>query len=99
VNHTQRVAYVAQQRRHMTKALVREAVELYLNALAEEISAGEWVDLLGIGKVQVCLEEGKGYVTSLGPEGKRVRRKVLMRLRTRFRLSERFKRHCRNSKS
>ena len=94
MNHTQRVAYVAQQRRHLTKALVREAVELYLETLAEEISTGEWVDILGIGKVQVCCEEGKGFVTSLTSDGKRVLRKVRMRLRTRIRLYEKFKLQC-----
>ena len=40
MNHTQRVAYVARQRRSLTKALVRESVERYLEALAEEIASG-----------------------------------------------------------
>jgi nucleoid DNA-binding protein len=95
VNHTQRIAHVARQRRSLTKALVREAVERYLEALAEEISSGEWVDILGIGKVQVSREEGKGYVTSITPDGQRVRRKVQMRLRTRIRLYEKFRQRCR----
>ena len=30
MNHTQRIAHVARQRRYLTKALVREAVERYL---------------------------------------------------------------------
>jgi nucleoid DNA-binding protein len=95
VNHTQRIAHAARQRRSLTKALVREAVERYLEALAEEISSGEWVDILGIGKVQVSREEGKGYVTSITPDGQRVRRKVQMRLRTRIRLYEKFRQRCR----
>jgi nucleoid DNA-binding protein len=95
VNHTQRIAHVARQRRSLTKALVREAVERYLEALAEEIASGEWVDIPGIGRVQVSREEGKGYVTSITPGGQRVRRKVKMRLRTRIRLYEKFKRRCR----
>jgi hypothetical protein len=45
VNHTQRIAHVARQRRSLTKALVREAVERYLEALAEEVASGEWVDI------------------------------------------------------
>jgi nucleoid DNA-binding protein len=95
MNHTQRIAHVARQRRSLTKALVRDAVERYLEALAEEIATGEWVDLLGIGKVQVSREDGKGYVTSITPGGRRVRRKVQMRLRTKIRLYDKFKRRCR----
>jgi hypothetical protein len=95
VNHTQRIAYVARQRRSLTKALVREAVERYLAVLAEEIATGEWVDIPGIGKMQVSREAGKGYVTSIAPGGQRVRRKVQMRLRTRIRLYEKFRQRCR----
>jgi hypothetical protein len=95
VNHTQRIAHIARQRRSLTKALVREAVERYLEALAEEIASSEWVDIPGIGKVQVVLEEGKGYVTSITPGGQRIRRKVKMRLRTKIRLYEKFRQRCR----
>jgi nucleoid DNA-binding protein len=95
VNHTQRVAHVARQRRSLTKAVVRESVERYLEALAEEIASGEWVDIPYIGRVQVQREEGKGYVTSITTGGQRVRRKVKMRLRTKVRLYEKFKQLCR----
>lgn len=95
MNHTQRIAHVARQRRSLTKALVREAVERYLEALAEEIASGEWVDIPGIGKIQVSREEGKGFVTSITQGGQRVRRKVQMRLRTRIRLYEKFRQRCR----
>jgi nucleoid DNA-binding protein len=98
MNHTQRIAHVARQRRSLTKALVREAVERYLEALAEEIAGGEWIDLLGIGKVQVSREAGKGYVTSITSDGQRIRRKVQMRLRTKIRLYEKFKQQCRGRK-
>ncbi|MBZ0278664.1 MAG: HU family DNA-binding protein [Anaerolineae bacterium] len=98
MNHTQRIACVARQRRNLTKAIVREAVERYLEALANEIASGEWVDIPGIGKMQVSLEEGKGYVTSITPGGQRVHRKVQMRLRTKIRLYEKFKQRCRQEK-
>ena len=88
MNHTQRIAHVARQRRYLTKALVRDAVERYFESLAEEIASGEWVDIPYIGKVQVGREEGKGYVTSITPGGQRVRRPVKMRLRTKIRRSE-----------
>jgi len=96
VNHTQRVAHVARQRRSLTKAAVRESVERYLETLAEEIANGEWVDIPYIGKVQVVREEGKGFVTSITSSGMRVRRPVKMRLRTKLRLYDRFKQRCRN---
>ena len=96
MNHTQRVAHVARQRRSLTKAVVRESVERYLEALAEEIASGEWVDIPYIGKVQVIREEGRGFVTSITAGGTRERRKVKMRLRTKVRLSERFKQRCRS---
>lgn len=95
MNHTQRVAHVARQRRSLTKAVVRESVERYLETLVEEIASGEWVDIPYIGKIQVVREEGKGYVTAITAEGTRQRRKVQMRLRTKVRLYERFKRRCR----
>jgi hypothetical protein len=46
--------------------------------------------------VQVVREEGKGYVTSITPTGERVRRLVRLRLRTKVRLYEVFKRRCRD---
>lgn len=98
VNHTQRVAHVARQRRSLTKAVVRESVERYLEALAEEIASGEWVDIPYVGKIQVVREEGKGYVTTITADGTRQRRKVRLRLRTKVRLYEQFKRRCRADK-
>lgn len=76
MNHTQRVAHVARQRRSLTKAVVRESVERYLEAMAEEIASGEWVDIPYIGKIQVIREEGKGYVSAITADGTRQRRKV-----------------------
>ena len=98
MNHTQRIAYVARQRRILTKTIVREAVERYLEALAEEIAVGDWVDIPGIGKIQISREEGTGYVTVFTASGQRVRRKVQMRLRTKLRLYEKFRQRCRQPK-
>lgn len=94
MNHTQRIAHVARQRRALTKALVREAVDRYFEALAEDIASGEWIDLPGIGKIQVIQEEASGVLTSFGQDGKRVRRRVTHRLRTKIRLYEKFKEQC-----
>mgnify|MGYP005847493317 CR=1 FL=1 len=95
MNHTQRIAHVARQRRALTKALVRESVERYFEALADEIASGEWVDLHGIGKVQVIQEEADGVLTSFGRDGQRGRRQVTRRIRTKVRLYEKFRHRCR----
>ena len=95
MNHTQRIAHVARQRRALTKAIVKEAVDRYFEALAEDIASGEWVDLPGIGKIQVIQEEANGVLTSFGKDGKRVKRHVKHRLRTKIRLYERFRKYCR----
>ena len=60
MNHTERINYTARQSRNLTRRLVKEAVEIYLEKLAEEIAEGEWVDLLGIGKIKVTVEQGSG---------------------------------------
>jgi hypothetical protein len=74
-------------------------VERYLEALAAGIASGEWVDIPGIGKVQVSREAGKGYVAAITAGGQRVRRKVQLRLRTKLRLYEKFKLRCRQKMS
>ena len=94
MNHTQRIAHVARQRRALTKALVREAVERYFEAMADDIASGEWVDLPGIGKIQVIHEETSGTLTSFGKDGKRIKRRVTHRLRTKVRLYQKFKARC-----
>lgn len=95
MNHTQRVAHVARQKRYLTKAVVREAVELYLEALANEIADGDWVDLKGIGKIQVAQEQADTMLTSFSEDGKRVQRHITRRLRTKIRLCKSLKMSCR----
>lgn len=97
MNHTQRIAHVARQKRYLTKALVREAVEHYLEALADDITSGKWVDLPGIGKIQVIQEEANGELTSFAKDGKWVTRRVTHRLRTKVRLYKKFKIVCRGN--
>lgn len=96
MNHTQRIAHVARQRRYLTKSIVKEAVELYLEALADEITTGGWVDIKGIGKIHVAQEEATGTLISFAKDGKRVTRPVTHRLRTKLRLYRRFKSQCKN---
>ena len=94
MNHTQRIAHVARQRRYLTKAVVKEAVESYLEVLADEIASGEWVDIKDIGKIQVIQEETNGILTSFGKGGKRIQRRFNHRLRSKLRLYAKFKHRC-----
>jgi hypothetical protein len=94
MKHTDRVALVARQRRSLTQKLVREAVERYFAALADEIACGEQVELFGIGRIQVSREQGHGTLHAIGPGGARVPRKAGFRLRSRLRLFEAFRKHC-----
>ena len=95
MNHTARMAYVARQDRRLKRNLVRDAVELYLEVLAEDIASGEWDDLPGIGKVQVTLEHGSGTLYPIKDHGDRQPRKPRTRLRTKVRLNAAFKARCR----
>lgn len=94
MKHTDRVALVARQKRALTQKLVREAVERYFEALADEIARGEQVELYGIGKIQVSREQGHGILHAIGPGGTRAPRKAGWRLRTRIRLFDAFKQRC-----
>ena len=94
MKHTDRVALVARQKRSLTQKLVREAVERYFEALAEEIAQGEQVELYGIGKIQVSREEGHGTLQAIGPGSTRIPRQAGFRLRSRLRLFEVFRQRC-----
>ena len=49
MNHTERINEVARQHRHLTRRLVKEAVETYLELLVDDIATGTWVDIYGVG--------------------------------------------------
>ena len=84
MNHTERINEVARQNRNLTRRLVKEAVEAYLELLADDIATGEWADIYGIGKMQVTIEGGSGA------EGL----SKYQRLRTKIRLADAFKTKC-----
>lgn len=84
MNHIERIAETARRHRHLTRRMAKEAIETYLELLAEELIQDEWVELHGIGKMQVSIEGGSGA------KGLREHR----HLRTRIRLSGVFKRRC-----
>jgi|GEM_PF-4290835 len=73
-----------------------KAVNRYVEALADDIASGEWIDLPSIGKIQVIQEEADDILTSFGKNGQRVKRRLTHRLRTKFRLYQRFKERCKH---
>ncbi len=86
MNHTERIAETARRHRHLSRRMAKEVIETYLELLAEEIAEGEWVDIHGIGKIQVSIEGGSG--------AERLRNH--RRLRTKIRLGEGLKHQCYN---
>lgn len=84
MNHTQRIAETARRQRHLTHRMAKEAIETYLELLAEEIAEGDWVDIYGIGKLSILIEDGSGSLSL----------KVHRRLRTKLRLFSSFKSIC-----
>ena len=90
MNHTQRITETARHHRHLSRRMAKEAIETYLELLAEEIAKGEWVDIYGIGKIKIDVEASSGLLTT--SDGKPYN--VTQRLRTRIRLSHAFKKMC-----
>ena len=91
MNHTERINEVSRQHCHLTRRLVKEAVEVYLELLADEIASGEWTELYGIAKIQVTVEAGSGTLFS---KGKTAPQEVTHRLRTKIRLRQALKQKC-----
>lgn len=95
MNHSERIAYTARSHRHLTRNIVRDAVDTYLDKLAADIANGEWVEIPGIGKMQVVKEQGAGYLMVINTDGKRTPYIVGLRLRTKIRLTATFRKRCR----
>jgi nucleoid DNA-binding protein len=94
MNHTERIAETARRHRHLTRRLVKEAVEIYLELLAEEIAQGEWVELWIIGKIQIIEEQGSGNLRPKVVGSVSIEQKTKKRLRTKIRLAASFKKRC-----
>ena len=64
MNHTERLAYIARQDRHLTRNLVRDAVELYLETLAED---GAWrmphinAEFVSRKEIRAAIERLQGF--------------------------------------
>ncbi len=64
MNHTQRVFEVARQVRGLTRDHARQAVELYLASIAEEVAHGETVTLPSIGRLNLVCRKNGGKLKS-----------------------------------
>ncbi|MBZ0308268.1 MAG: HU family DNA-binding protein [Anaerolineae bacterium] len=94
MNHTQRIEETARRYRHLTRKVAKEAIETYLALLADDIASGEWVEIPGIGKIQIIKEKGAGKILVIQSNGRKALHPVQMRLRTKIRLAEAFKKRC-----
>ena len=99
MNHTERIAHIARQERYFTRHLVAEVIVYYLQTLEHDLAVGEWVELPGIGRIQVTVEAASGKLYAIQKDGRRAARKPTIRVRTRVRLSEGFKRRCKGDLS
>ena len=90
MNHTERINETARRRRHLSRRLAKEAIETYLELLAEEIAEGRPVDIFSIAKITIDIETGSG--TLISKDGSR--HQTTQRLRTRIRLFQSFKERC-----
>jgi len=95
MNHVGRIYKVAGEVRGLTREMARAAVDGYLEALAEEIAAGGWVNLPGIGRVQVILRLNKGLLRARLEAGRQGTRPPGVSVQTKIRLSTAFKARCR----
>jgi len=95
MNHTERIIHVSRQVRGLTREHTRQAIELYLESVAEEAATGETVILPSIGRLRVaCFKNGgklKEYVSRTAP----AIHDAGFRLQTCVRLDEKFKAACR----
>ena len=60
MNHTDRIIHVSRQVRGLTREKARQAVELYLESVADELAHGELVALPSIGRIQLVIRENSG---------------------------------------
>lgn len=97
MNHVARIYAVASEVRGFTREMARAAVEGYLEALADEIAQGEWVNLPGIGRIQVVLRANGGQLRAYVDAGAQSRLPGLS-VQTKVRLNAAFKTRCRARK-
>jgi hypothetical protein len=95
MNHTERIHQVARQVRGLTRALAREAVERYLASAAQELAAGQWISLPGIGRLQIVARQNGGRLLSRLGDGRRSYWQPGLRLQARLRMTDSFRALCR----
>ena len=94
MNHTDRIIHVSRQVRGLTREKARQAVELYLASVADELAHGELVPLQSIGRIQLVLRENSGRLM-VDITGDRTQfHKPGNRVQACLRLSDDLKAHC-----
>ena len=94
MNHTDRIIHVSRQVRGLTREKARQAVELYLASVADELAHGDLVPLQSIGRIQLVIRENSGRLM-VDITGDRTQfHKPGNRVQACLRLSDDLKAHC-----
>ena len=94
MNHTDRIIHVSRQVRGLIREKARQAVELYLESVADDLAHGELVPLQSIGRIQLVIRENSGRLI-VDITGDRTQfHKPGNRVQACLRLSENLKAHC-----
>ncbi len=62
MNHTERIIHVSRQVRGLTREHARQAIELYLESVANELAHGELVTLPSVGRLHVVIRKNGGRI-------------------------------------
>ncbi len=95
MNHTERIHAVARQVRGLTREMARAAVEGYLESLADEATHGEWVNLPGLGRLQIVARPSGGLLLSHVGRNEYEFRNPGLRLQARLHLNDTVRARCR----
>jgi len=97
MNHTERIIQVSRQVRGLTREHARQAVELYLESVANELAQGDLVTLPSVGRLHVVIRKNGGRIIADITAKQPQMRAPGNRVQGCWRLSEELKAQCRQS--
>jgi len=97
MNHTERIIHVSRQVRGLTREHDRQAVELYLESVANELAQGDLVTLPNVGRLHVVIRQNGGRIIADITAKQPQLRKPGDRVQGCWRLSDDLKTQCRRS--
>jgi len=94
MNHTERIHHVARQVGGLTREKARQAVELYLECVADELAHGEMIPLPSIGRVRVVIRKNSGRLLARFNGNRTEARDPGYRVQVSLRLTDELKARC-----